>query len=300
MMTTEVVKPKKESLPVSVEDFPVDGRIIELACRNLDFKTNHLASIIRNKSRVVLKLPKGDFTNAYLASEIKKIAMAYGGDKEVSAIVQRECVKALQNEFKNMSVAEIWIAFRLHSAGELGDKKGRGEMYGGKMTAKAFSAVLSAWKAHKAQAVANYIKEQHDTVERQEHEKRAERMRRNFWPQLVVTLRKLKEDPEIDWRGCPSYIFDALRKKGIIDVSEVWKPIWEEAQQLARQEVSSENTKDVATRGKIRLMGEVAAKESDRLAGIKAKKIAKKLSLLYLVIKNNEFNLDSITKQLYL
>lgn len=284
-----------------IQDFPVDLSIIEDAVKDLDFQSNHLVSIIKNKNRVIRKLPKGDLTNLYLIGEIRKIATAYGGDKDLPSVVQTECVKALQNEFKSLSISEVWIAFRLHASGELPDVKGRGENYGGKMTAKSFNAVLGAWKAYKAKAVANYIGSVHKAEMEKIENERAERLKEQFWPNLVNTLRKLKEDPNTDWRDCPSYIFDALRRVGIIDVSNgVWKPIWQDAQQLALAEAANDRNYKAFKRGMIVPVGEKGREALEEKQHALAKNIAKQLSLFRLIVNNKKFDLDSITKKLSL
>lgn len=289
-----------KSLPKQFKDNEVDEKIVEKAVQGIDFKPNHLKSIIKNKTRVIRNLPKGDLTNVYLVNELRKIAAAYGGDKELSAIVQKECVKVLKDDFKGLSIAEVWIAFRLHSSGELRDEKGRGEMYGGKMTAKSLAAVLGAWKSHRAKAVANYINIKYKEEQAAIEAKKGEELKRIFWPNLIKTLKRLIESEKTDWRDCPAYIFDSLRKAGVVDVSDNWKSIWEDAKVLAMGEVVSERAKSVfkkgVSSGSVYAVGEAGIKSMEGKQKLRAKHIAKQLSLFRLVIKNKNFKLDSLSK----
>ena len=279
-----------------IQDFPVDLEMIGKACKRTGFSQDQLKAIVRNKSRVVRLLPNTPVQDAYLMGEIKKVAHAYGGEKDLPIVVQKECLKALRNEFRSLSVSEVWTAFRLHSAGELEDRKGKGEMYGGKMSAKTFIAVLSAWNKYKAAAVLQYVNAVYEKRMKEIEEERASKMKETFWPQVISTIEKLREEGQ-DWRECPLYIFDSLRKRGLIpglEKEEVWMPIWTDARKLARMDYESRLGEDYTKRGKIRLVGEVAMKAATAKMEEMEKRIAKKIALFRLVVQNDGFDLEQL------
>lgn len=272
-----------------IQDAPICARSLAEASRREDFPEKHLVVILKNRNRRIMNLPKTQATDAYLLGEVLKIARAFGASQQVPADVQAQCVKILQEQFSKMSVPEVWLAYRLHSVGELPDTKGKAEMYGGNFNARNFAAVLAAWKEYKSRAVAEYKNEEERIRRKAEEDERAERMKEQFWPNLVATVEKLRADGSTDWRDCPAYICDSLRNAGKLSLrASEWKPIWEDALELARIEIAGEK-EDV--RGKVRLIGDVAKRADEEAIDNRAKVIAKKLTVFRLVVLKKDFKL---------
>jgi len=238
-MSKEVAK---KTVAISqIADINVDEAVVLAVIEFSDVKQNELSSIIRNKGRVVRNLPNDKATDTWLYGQITQIAHAFGSADDPSTLVLSECLRALRGEFKSLSMAEVWAAFRAHSAGTLGDEKGRGEMYSGKLTAKAFIAVLGMWRKYKMKVECEYFNTLAQRELDKENEVKAEKMKEVFWPTVKETVRKLRET-DSSWRDCPVYIFDALRKNNLIiglESKEVWQPIWEMATAQARVDLLS-------------------------------------------------------------
>lgn len=300
-MSKEIAKIEKPVGVVQIKDTPIDDALVALLVSNSEVKENELKTIIRNKARVVRNLPKDKSTDLWICSEIIKIAHAYGSADEVSLLVQNECLKALRNEFKSLSMAEVWAAFRAHSAGTLTDEKGRGEMYSGKLTAKAFISVLGMWRKYKMKVECEYFNTLAQRELDKENEERAKKMKEVFWPTLKSSLLSLREK-DSTWRDCPVYIFDALRKNNLIlglESKEVWQPIWTRATEMARFDIlASEQTATV--RGGVKLIGDVAKAQVEAKVATASVTIAKKIALFDLVVKNFHFDINFVTDGLTL
>ncbi len=295
-MDKEVVKTKPVAI-AQIADTNVDESVVLAVLEFSDVKPNELESIIRNKGRVIRLLPNDKATDVWLCGQITLVASAFGSSSEPSKLVLKECLRALRNEFKSLSIAEVWAAFRAHSAGTIGDEKGRGEMYGGKLTAKAFISVLGMWRKYKLKAEHDYFSALAQRELDRENDERAARAKVVFWPTLKSTLAALRE-ADSTWRDCPVYIFDILRKNGLTPplTKDLWPPIWARAIEAATVDLSLLPV----GRGNIRLVGEVAIASDAVKIENAAKTIAKKIALFELVVKNLDFDFDFVTDGLTL
>lgn len=281
----------KKHLPVKIEDYEVNPDAFSTAVDNSDLTEKELTTVLTNKNRRVFLLPRTTGTNAYILSEILKIAKAYGANKMISEEVQLECVKLMKSQFKKYSMPEVWLAYRMHSSGKLENDKGRGEMYGGNFTARSFAAVLAAWDEYKSSAVAAYINEEAKLKSEEEDRRRNEIMKSESWDKFLIIINKLRDKADVDWRDCLAYQYVYLKDRGILKLEkEEWKSIWEDAENLAKAEVSFE--KENPKKGKIRLIGDVAKKV--QLESIAARRIviARKLAVYRKVILNPDFSFE--------
>ena len=294
-MTTQVQKKSKPTDVAQIQDVQVIPEVVEQVHDRIGFNKKHLTAIVRNRNRAIRNLPKTKLNTVYLTEEIRKIAGSYGGNMDIPVSIQKECLKMMNGSFASLSMSEIWMAFRLHATGDLPDVKGRGEMYGGKFTAKAFGAVLGAWKNYKKAAWFHYEKIRETREKEAEEKARREKAMESFWPTLIQTLRDQRKDPDMTWDKCQSYMYEPLKRLGILNLTkEQWLPIWEEAKPLAIAEVARDNAHQIAKRGKIRLVADLAKVADEKSAEDKRKEIARKLTIFRLIIKNESFDLDSI------
>lgn len=278
-----------------IEDYKINGTAFSETVRRTDVTKKTLVTILQNRNRRIYLLPESKGTNVYLLGEILKIAQAYGATKQISAQVQAECVRILKGQFSKYSMPEVWLAYRMHSAGKLPNDKGKGEMYGGNFTAKSFAAVMAAWNKYKAASVAEYFKQKEKIEDEKAQKLKDERLKESFWPNFVKGIEYLKTKKDVDWRDCLAYQYEVLRDRGYLVLKkDEWKEIWKDANELAKSEVVAERIN--LKRGKVRLVGAVAEKVATEKTESRAKIIARKLSVFRKVILNPNFSFDSITE----
>lgn len=218
-----------------------------------------------------------------LTLEIPLIAKEYGARFDLSDNVVQEAIRLIMNKFSKLGLNEIREAYREFASGEI--KVQGAEMYGGEFNVATLGKILTAYSTHRAKILAEILKAEFDIQAEAKEKSRAKSLSEKFnleFPEKVMAAKN-----EItEWKNIPAFWYDAMRKRGWIDLSkEEYSTIWSESLSLAIEEMNHRKNEETNIFKKY---------NSDDLMAIR-KNISKQIAVFEKVIKNKNWTIPQPT-----
>jgi hypothetical protein len=173
-----------------------------------------------------------------LQIQIPLIAKTYGARQQITPDVLEGCVDLILDQFNDLGLQEIELAYRLWAAGKIEGL----EMYGGEINATQLGRVLSSYKKYRNKVLNKYLDaakaEQTALDEKKQHESRLTEYRNNF----PAMIQQTRESGKIQsWQDVPAIWYDTANALGMIQFKHGEAvEIFKRATQLAKIEIAEE------------------------------------------------------------